>query len=93
MYTDDYMTYLKKEKRMSENTRAAYGRDLAEFVAFEGARGMTDLLGVTSTEIIAFLHHLKSLGKIVGYGKPETGVTSVVFSLSDPCGDDGIRSD
>ena len=69
MYTDDYMTYLKKEKRMSENTRAAYGRDLAEFVAFEGARGMTDLLGVTSTE------------------------TSVVFSLSDPCGDDGIRSD
>ena len=63
MYTDDYMTYLKKEKRMSENTRAAYGRDLAEFVAFEGARGMTDLLGVTSTEIIAFLHHLKSLGK------------------------------
>ena len=58
MYTDDYMTYLKKEKRMSENTRAAYGRDLAEFVAFEGARGMTDLLGVTSTEIIAFLHHL-----------------------------------
>ena len=38
MYTDDYMTYLKKEKRMSENTRAAYGRDLAEFVAFEGAR-------------------------------------------------------
>ena len=57
MYTDDYMTYLKKEKRMSENTRAAYGRDLAEFVAFEGARGMTDLLGVTSTEI------MKSLGK------------------------------
>ena len=74
---------------MSENTRAAYGRDLAEFVAFEGARGMTDLLGVTSTEIIAFLHHLKSLGKSSATGKPETGVTSVVFSLSDPCGDDG----
>ena len=63
MYTDDYMTYLKNEKRMSDNTRASNGRDLAEFVAFEGARGMTDLLGVTSTEIIAFLHHLKSLGK------------------------------
>ena len=52
MYTDDYMTYLKKEKRMSEEP-----------------------------------------WEIVGYGKPETGVTSVVFSLSDPCGDDGIRSD
>ena len=48
---------------MSENTRAAYSRDVAEFVAFEGVRGMTDLLGVTSTEIIAFLHHLKSMGK------------------------------
>ncbi len=63
MNTDDYMTYLKEEKHMSENTRSAYSRDLAEFVAFEGTRGMTDLTGVTSTEIIAFLHHLKSLGK------------------------------
>lgn len=63
MHTDDYKKYLEKEKHMSENTRAAYSRDLAEFIAFEGARGMTDLLGVTSTEIIAFLHHLKSVGK------------------------------
>ena len=63
MYTDDYSRYLKEEKHMSENTRAAYSRDVAEFVAFEGVRGMTDLLGVTSTEIIAFLHHLKSMGK------------------------------
>ncbi len=63
MYKDDYMTYLKEEKNMSENTRVAYSRDLADFVNFEGARGMTDLLAISSTEIIAYLHHLKSLGK------------------------------
>lgn len=63
MYTKDFIEYLKREKRMSENTMAAYSRDVAEFMGFEGARGMTDLQNVSSTEIIAFLHNLKNLGK------------------------------
>ena len=83
MYTDDYMTYLKKEKRMSENTRAAYGRDLAD----DGSSG-SDQHGDN-----CFSSSSEEPWEIVGYGKPETGVTAVFFSLSDPCGDDGIRSD
>jgi len=63
MYTEDFVDYLKKEKHMSENTTEAYNRDVTEFIAFEGVRGMTDILNVSSTEIIAFLHHLKNAGK------------------------------
>ena len=48
---------------MSKNTLEAYKRDVHEFVAFEGARGMTDLLDTSSTEIVAFLHDLKISGK------------------------------
>lgn len=54
MYTKDFIDYLQKERRMSKNTLEAYKRDVQEFVAFEGSRGMTDLLETSSTEIIAF---------------------------------------
>ena len=48
---------------MSKNTLEAYKRDVQEFIAFEGGRGMTDLLDTSSTEIVAFLHNLKINGK------------------------------
>lgn len=48
---------------MSANTLEAYSRDVSEFISFEGARGNTDILAVTSTEIVAFLHNLKAMGK------------------------------
>lgn len=63
MYTKDFVEYLQKERRMSKNTLEAYKRDVQEFIAFEGARGMTDLLDTSSTEIVAFLHELKISGK------------------------------
>ena len=48
---------------MSKNTLEAYSRDVLEFVAFEGSRGMSDILETSSTEVIAFLHNLKISGK------------------------------
>ena len=63
MYTKAFMEYLRDEKKMSENTLEAYHRDVLEFVAFEGIRGNTELLETSSTEIVAFLHELKSAGK------------------------------
>lgn len=48
---------------MSPNTLEAYSRDVMEFIAFEGSRGLTDLTETTGTEIIAFLHELKMSGK------------------------------
>lgn len=63
MYTKDFIEYLQRERRMSKNTLEAYKRDVQEFVAFEGSRGMTNLLETSSTEIVAFLHNLKISGK------------------------------
>lgn len=63
MYTEDFIAYLQKEKKISQNTLDAYSRDVSEFISFEGARGMTDLFNVSSTEIISFLHNLKNMGK------------------------------
>lgn len=63
MYTKDFIEYLQKERKMSKNTLEAYMRDVQEFVAFEGSRGMSDILETSSTEIVAFLHNLKSSGK------------------------------
>lgn len=63
MYTKDFIEYLQKERKMSKNTLEAYSRDVLEFVGFEGSRGMSDILETSSTEVIAFLHHLKMSGK------------------------------
>lgn len=63
MYIKDFIEYLQKERRMSKNTLEAYKRDVQEFLAFEGSRGMTNLPEMSSTEIIAFLHDLKISGK------------------------------
>ena len=63
MYTKDFIEYLQKERKMSKNTLEAYSRDILEFMAFEGSRGMSDILDTSSTEIIGFLHNLKIAGK------------------------------
>lgn len=63
MYTDEFAEYLQKDRKMSKNTLEAYNRDVQEFVSFEGARGITDIADMSSTEIIAFLHTLKTSGK------------------------------
>lgn len=63
MYTKDFIEYLQKERKMAKNTLEAYNRDVLEFVAFEGTRGLTDIAGTSSTEIVAFLHSLRISGK------------------------------
>ena len=63
MYTEEFVEYLQKEKRMAPNTLEAYKRDVMGFMAFEASRGMTGVLETTSTEIVAYLHSLKSMGK------------------------------
>lgn len=63
MYTKDFVEYLQKERKMSPNTLEAYSRDVMEFIAFEGSRGLTDLTETSGTEIVAFLHELKMSGK------------------------------
>ena len=53
MYTKDFIEYLQKERKMSKNTLEAYSRDILEFMAFEGSRGMSDILDTSSTDSIS----------------------------------------
>ena len=62
-YQEKFIEYLRNEKKMASNTLDAYSRDVAEFMAFEGIRGNSDILAVTGTEVVAFLHNLKAEGK------------------------------
>lgn len=63
MYTEEFVQYLQKEKRMARNTLEAYRRDVLHFISFEGSRGITDVSDTSSTDIIAYLHNLKAKGK------------------------------
>ena len=92
MYTKDFMEYLQKERKMSKNTLEAYNRDVLEFMAFEGSRGMTDILNTSSTEIVAFLHNLKISGKSAATVK-EAGISEGVFQLSHRSRADKSQSD
>ena len=59
----EYIEYLKKEKKMAPNSCEAYGRDVAEFIAFAQGRRITRVEDVTNTDVVAYLHYLKQAGR------------------------------
>lgn len=63
MYTEEFVAYLQKEKRMSKNTLEAYKRDVLGLIAFLESRGNHNALETSSTDIVAYLHNLKGMGK------------------------------
>ncbi len=63
MYTEEFVAYLQQEKRMSKNTLEAYKRDVLGLIAFLESRGTRNVLETSSTDIVAYLHNLKGMGK------------------------------
>ncbi|MBR0127772.1 MAG: tyrosine recombinase XerD [Firmicutes bacterium] len=63
MYIEEFVAYLQKEKRMSKNTLEAYKRDVLGLIAFLESRGSHNVLETSSTDIVAYLHNLKGMGK------------------------------
>lgn len=59
----EYIEYLKKEKKMAPNSCEAYGRDVAEFIAFAQGRRIAGIEDVTNTDVVAYLHYLKQAGR------------------------------
>ncbi len=53
----DFLDYIRSEKGLSPHTIEAYGRDIKSFIETLGAKDFTQVL---STDILAFLSHLKS---------------------------------
>lgn len=60
---DDYKEYMEKEKGMARNSTEAYLRDIREFQAFLDQRGSLPPEDISNTEIVAFVLHLKNLGR------------------------------
>ncbi len=63
MYIEQFIDYLKNEKKMAANSLDAYGRDIREFNSFLSERGTGGLLEATSTDVVAYLNKLKAAGR------------------------------
>lgn len=57
-----FEAYLLTEKRVSQNTFAAYKRDIHQFVGFLRAEHKIDLKKASRTHVKGFLHHLNDTG-------------------------------
>ena len=71
---DAYLAHVTVERGLSTNTIAAYRRDLARYIAFLSARGITDLAEVTRDDVAEFA---QSLGEA-----PDGGVAMAPTSAS-----------
>ena len=63
MIEESYMEYLTEEKKMSDNTKQAYLRDLKNFQTFILKRGLSGYEEVSNAEIVAWLVELKASGR------------------------------
>lgn len=63
MYIDQFVDYLKNEKRMSQNSLEAYKRDVVDFSKFCQEKGNDNILKISNGEIVSYLLTLKNLGK------------------------------
>lgn len=59
---DQYQTFLRLEKGLSEKTVAAYSTDLIKFGTFLESRKLTFVTDVDTALILTYLIHLRSLG-------------------------------
>ncbi|MBR6444218.1 MAG: site-specific tyrosine recombinase XerD [Firmicutes bacterium] len=63
MYLEQFVDYLKNNRKKASNTVEAYERDVKEFTSFVAARGISDVKDVQNTEVVAYLLELKNDGK------------------------------
>lgn len=63
MELKEFITYLKQEKKTSDNTCEAYRRDIAAFEQFLSSRGSGKLSDASNTDVVAYLMELKNTGK------------------------------
>jgi len=56
---ESFLTYLVVERGAAFNTTEAYDRDLRRHIGFLSQRGISNIADVDSSQIVAFLSHLK----------------------------------
>lgn len=63
MYIEQFIDYLKNEKKLAANSLDAYGRDIRDFQQFLSSRGVGDLAGAARDDVTAYLNKLKADGR------------------------------
>lgn len=63
MYVEQFVKYLKEEKRLTGNSLDAYERDIKMFQKYCNLRGINDLTKAENTDVVAYLLHLSETGK------------------------------
>ena len=63
VFAEEFLNYLKNEKRMAKNSLDAYKGDVNDFQAFLTKRGIADITKATNTEVVAYLLDLKESGR------------------------------
>lgn len=63
MYIEQFIDYLKTEKKLAANSLDAYGRDIRDFQQFLSSRGDGDLTGAARDDVTAYLNKLKADGR------------------------------
>lgn len=65
MIIENYLYYIKDEKKLSDNTVDAYIRDISQFGDYLKDKGTYNLLNTNKTVIITYLSHLQRDGKSI----------------------------
>lgn len=63
LYLEEFLGYLKDEKRMAKNSLDAYKSDVNDFQAFLKKRGVKDVTKSSNTDVVAYLLNLKEEGR------------------------------
>ncbi len=65
MIIENYLYYIKDEKKLSDNTVDAYIRDISQFSDYLKDKGKYNLLNTNKTVIITYLSYLQKDGKSI----------------------------
>lgn len=61
-FLKEYLSYLKLEKNLSDNTLNSYSNDITKFIKFLGEIGIDDFDGVSTTHLSEFFERQKKTG-------------------------------
>ena len=56
-YLEEFLGYLKNEKRMAKNSLDAYKSDVNDVDAFLKSRGVADITKASNTDVVSYLLH------------------------------------
>lgn len=59
----EFIDFLEKEKRLSDNTLQSYKRDIEQFISYLRELNITQIKNTNKTTIIAYLLHLQKKGR------------------------------